>query len=80
MLKGSVSSVEIEQRNSDCKRNGEARNREIILLGLVEQLYLGHHALFDLETIKCAFLSVEQTSCGASDLTAETQHGNMLMK
>lgn len=29
-----------------------------MMSGLEEQLYLGRHALFDLETIKCVFLSL----------------------
>lgn len=47
-----------------------------MMLGLEEQLYVRRHALFDLETIKWAFLSLEEESCETDDFTVETDRGN----
>lgn len=49
------------------------------MLGLEEQLYVGRHALFNLETIKCAFLSLEEESHITGNFTVETDHGNTVV-
>ncbi len=40
------------------KQGSKTEENDCIMSGLEEQLYVGRHALFDLETIKCAFLSL----------------------
>lgn len=50
-----------------------------MMLGLEEQLNVSRHALFDLETIKCAFLSLEEESCKTDDFTVETDRGNTVV-
>lgn len=58
------------------KRERKTEENYCMMSGLEEQLYVGRYALFDLETIKCAFLSLLEESCVTGDFTVETDHGN----